>query len=165
MGEAYSGLLFSLLGLTGAFIYFAIEALIVSLGLSLYVMLATKMVAGFRPKYLKALMVTFWATLCFSFITIGLLASSIFSKVYGTVVQKTLVDDDKKSIIFLIIVLLVNGLVYSRIKSKDGKQIGFFKGFLVNLVSIGAIIFTLFMFWCVTGFPFEFFLPLLHFYA
>jgi hypothetical protein len=102
-------------GLVMLFIWFAIGAGII--------MLATRIVAGFTPKFLTALIVAVIETIAAG------VASWLLNMVLGA--------GGLSSIVCLVVIFLINAAVLNALaKRPDGAQIGFGKSCLVTLVQI-----------------------------
>jgi hypothetical protein len=102
-------------GLVMLFVWFAIGAGII--------MLATRIVAGFTPKFLTALIVAVIETIA------AFVASWLLNMVLGA--------GGLSSLVALVVIFLVNAAVLNALaKRPDGAQIGFGKSCLVTLVQI-----------------------------
>ncbi len=102
-------------GLVMLFVWFAIGAGII--------MLATRIVAGFTPKFLTALIVAVIETIAAG------VASWLLNMVLGA--------GGLSSLVALVLIFLINAAVLNALaKRPDGAQIGFGKSCLVTLVQI-----------------------------
>jgi hypothetical protein len=102
-------------GLVMLFVWFAIGAGII--------MLATRIVAGFTPKFLTALIVAVIETIA------AFVVSWLLNMVLGA--------GGLSSLVALVVIFLVNAAVLNALaKRPDGAQIGFGKSCLVTLVQI-----------------------------
>lgn len=102
-------------GLVMLFVWFAIGAGII--------MLATRIVAGFTPKFLTALIVAVIETIAAG------VASWLLNMVLGA--------GGLSSLVALVVIFLINAAVLNALaKRPDGAQIGFGKSCLVTLVQI-----------------------------
>ena len=163
-GNEMNGLLLLLIGILAMAVKFAVESLIVSLVLAIYVSLATKIVAGFMPKYLQVLKYSFIACIVLFVMMTIIMVGQMWSKydyTNGIIVYS---NNGFLIAITFILWLLSNGSIYGQLANSEGKKIGLFKGFVVNLVTMFAISFTLFSLWCLTDFPVTTFLPIVLMY-
>jgi hypothetical protein len=102
-------------GLVMLFVWFAIGAGII--------MLATRIVAGFTPKFLTALIVA--------------VIETIAAGVVSWLLNMVLGAGGLSSLVALVVIFLVNAAVLNALaKRPDGAQIGFGKSCLVTLVQI-----------------------------
>ena len=108
----------------GTFIVYGLVMLAVAIAVGAgIIMLATRMVAGFMPKFVSAVIAAIIAT--------------IAGGVVSYVLQMVLGQSGLSSILALVIFFLVNSAVINAfVKRPDGAQLGFGKACLVTVVQI-----------------------------